>query len=1205
MFKFFRKGRHPDSREADRVIEVNDRDNEAHHHYKDNFIRTSKYTIITFLPKNLFEQFQRVANMYFLLQVIIMSIPEITALKPESTAVPLVFVIGFTAIKDAYDDIRRHQSDRDVNNRKSKALIGNSREEIKWMKIKCGDVLKIDNNEQIPADFLILSTSEENGLCYIETAELDGETNLKCRQPLPDTNEMGDDEALLAKFKATISCEPPNNILDKFNGKIAFDNQEYSLDNDNLILRGCVLRNTDWVYGTVVYAGQDSKLMMNSGVSTFKRTNLDRLLNKLIIGIAVLLACICIVLSIGTTIWEELVGQNFQVFLQWPNFYMNNVVFIGTCHWPSFIMVLNTLIPISLYISVEVIRMGQSIWINWDQYMYYEKKDTPARARTTTLTEELGQIEYIFSDKTGTLTQNVMTFKKCSIHGKMYGKGDPDENVPDSCISELTIPEEDELSPLVDFSSNPYYDGKFRFHDKALIDDIANNSQGCHEMMRLLALCHTVMIDNAEEGLVYQAQSPDEAALVTAARNFGFVFKERSPTTLTIVAMGQEEQHELLAILDFNNDRKRMSVIVRRNDKIKLYCKGADSIIYERLHPSCTSLMDKTTEDLNKFAAEGLRTLVLAYKDITPQDYQAWKSKYDKACVAMDNREEQVQAVYEEIEKNLILIGATAIEDKLQDGVPDAIATLAAANIKIWVLTGDKPETAVNIGYSCQLLTDDMTEVFMINGDSMDAVRESINMYKSKVQAGLDDKAAHNNSVSFRKGSRETAKSDSGVEMISLRDNHVGNGDEGKTDGGNAGFGLVITGKSLVFALNKQLELEFLELACMCKAVICCRVTPLQKALVVQLVKDNKKAVTLAIGDGANDVSMIKAAHIGVGISGQEGMQATLASDYSFAQFRYLERLLLVHGRWSYMRMCKFLNYFFYKNFAFTLIQLWYAFFTGYSAQTLYDAWFISFYNVLFTSGPVVFLAIFDQDVNHENCIRYPKLYVPGQQNIMFNKRVFAYSLFYGSLTSLWLYFLAYGVLGFVTIDSVGRDTSNLKFFGTAVAATLVVVVNVEISLKTQYWTWINHFFTWGSIIFYFIFYFIYYSQFFFNRGPQEHYFGVQFQVFGNPVFWLYLLIAAFVTNIPSICEKLIRSEYKPTLSDAVRRKQQGRERTVLKLREFRPRLTRRRSSKRTSYAFSHQEGFGSIVMSPASFLRRKLNVRGNQRGGGVRGVPV
>lgn len=1179
--------------ETERQIRTNDQEFNTTFQYVNNYVRTSKYTLLSFIPRNLFEQFQRVANIYFLLQIVIMSIPKITALSPVATAVPLICVLAATGVKDAVDDIKRHKSDDEVNNRKAKVLrdqgettaTHEKREEERWMKIQVGDVLRVDNNDQIPADIVILTTSEENGLCYIDTAELDGETNLKCRQPLPETAELGDDEDQLSKIKMEMSCEPPNNRLDKFKGKLVYKDTLYPLDNENVILRGCVLRNTQWVYGAVVYTGHDTKLMMNTGVSKLKRTGLDKLVNTLILWIGLMLAIVCTLCAIGTTIWEQLFGRDFQIYLPWEEFYKDSVVIIGIVHWPSFVMVLNTLIPISLYISVEVIRLGQSLWVNWDVSMYFEPKDTPALARTTTLTEELGQIQYIFSDKTGTLTQNVMTFKKCSINGRLYGhiEGESAENPEETLVSSVSIREEEAAE--VDFSMNPYADGKFRFTDETLSDEINNYNEECHEMFRLLAVCHTVMIDSNSDNLEYQSQSPDEAALVTAARNFGFTFVGRSPTTITIDVKGKEEMYELLAILDFNNVRKRMSVIVRQGNNIKLYCKGADTIVYDLLDRSCKPLMTKTMQHLNMFAAEGLRTLVVAYKDISMDMYTEWEAKYKAASLAMEDREELTQKVYEDIEQNLVLIGATAIEDKLQDDVPDTIATLAEADIKIWVLTGDKVETAINIGYSSHLLTDDMTEVFVFSGETLDSVQQELKEFSGKISS--ENRSSPVSKIS----SNQNSLRDVGVEVISYKNSVSGKllASAESTKKTEESFGLVIPGKSLAFALHENLKLDFLSLACMCKAVICCRVTPLQKALVVHLVKDNLSAVTLAIGDGANDVSMIKAAHIGVGISGQEGMQAVLASDYSFAQFKYLQRLLLVHGRWSYFRMSKFLNYFFYKNFAFTLCQLWYAFYTGFSAQTLYDAWFISFYNVLFTSAPVVFLACLDQDVSETSCRNYPQLYIPGQTNQLFNKKIFFLSLLYGTLTSLAIFFVPYGTFhNAVACD--GLETSSVSFFGTVVAAILVVVVNVEISFLTQYWTGINHFFTWGSILFYFAFYFVFYSEFVFSLFPQGHYYGMQFEVYGNGTFWLCMLLVLVICTIPRLSYYFIQNELYPSMSDTVRRKEADmKPSTRASITEFKPQLTRRRSSKRSSYAFAHQEGFGKIVMSPATFLRRKF----------------
>nr|XP_042699077.1 phospholipid-transporting ATPase ID isoform X2 [Chrysemys picta bellii] len=1104
--------------EEERRVKANAREYNEKFQYASNCIQTSKYNIITFLPVNLFEQFQEVANTYFL----------------------FLLILQF-----------RHKSDNQVNNRQSQVLINGTLQQEQWMNVRVGDIIKLENNHFVAADLLLLSSSEPHGLCYIETAELDGETNMKVRQAIPVTSALGD-ISKLAQFDGEVICEPPNNKLDKFGGTLYWKESKYQLSNQNMLLRGCMLRNTEWCFGLVVFAGPDTKLMQNSGRTKFKRTSIDRLMNTLVLWIFGFLVCMGVILAIGNAIWEHEVGACFQIYLPW-DVAVDSAFFSGFLSFWSYIIILNTVVPISLYVSVEVIRLGHSYFINWDKKMYCAQRQTPAEARTTTLNEELGQVEYIFSDKTGTLTQNIMVFSKCSINGRSYG------DVLDVLGHKAELGERTEP---VDFSFNPLADPRFRFWDASLLQAVQLGNSHVHEFFRLLSLCHTVMSEERKEGeLYYKAQSPDEGALVTAARNFSFVFRSRTPKTITVQELGRAVTYQLLAILDFNNVRKRMSVIVRSPEgRIRLYCKGADTILLERLHPAHHELLSVTTDHLNEYAGEGLRTLVLAYKDLEDGYYEEWAEQLLRASTPSEGREDRLARLYEEVERDMTLLGATAIEDKLQQGVPETIAILTLANIKIWVLTGDKQETAVNIGYSCKMLTDDMTEVFIVTGHTVLEVREELRKAREKM---TDSSRSMGNGFSCQE---KLASSSSASRLTSVLEAIAGE------------YALVINGHSLAHALEADMELEFLETACACKAVICCRVTPLQKAQVVELVKKYKKAVTLAIGDGANDVSMIKTAHIGVGISGQEGIQAVLASDYSFSQFKFLQRLLLVHGRWSYLRMCKFLCYFFYKNFAFTMVHFWFGFFCGFSAQTVYDQYFITLYNIVYTSLPVLAMGVFDQDVTEQRSMEYPKLYEPGQLNLLFNKREFFICIAQGIYTSVLMFFIPYGVFADATRDD-GAQLADYQSFAVTVATSLVIVVSVQIGLDTGFWTAINHFFIWGSLAVYFAILFAMHSDGLFQMFPNQFRFvGNAQNTLAQPTVWLTITLTTVVCIMPVVAFRFLKLDLKPELSDTVRYTQLVRKKQRAQHRCMR--RVGRAGSRRSGYAFSHQEGFGELIMS-------------------------
>uniref|UniRef100_A0AAZ3S5Z2 Phospholipid-transporting ATPase n=1 Tax=Oncorhynchus tshawytscha TaxID=74940 RepID=A0AAZ3S5Z2_ONCTS len=999
--------------------------------YAGNGIKTYKYNALTFIPLNLLEQFKRVANLYFLALLILQIIPEITTLPWYTTLVPLVLVLGITAIKDLVDDLV--QWGGEMTETFSKPRF----QESKWMNIHVGDVVRLKKNGHIPADILLLSSSNPNSLCYVETAELDGETNLKFKMGLKVTDERLQEEGQLAQFDAMIVCEEPNNRLDKFTGTMCWRKDRFPLDLDNMMLRGCRIRNTDECHGLVIFAGADTKIMRNGGKTRFKRTKIDELMNYMVYSIFVILILVCAGLAIGNTFWYEEVGSKAWYLKDGKD---QTASYRGFLSFWGYIIVLNTMVPISLYVSVEVIRLGQSKFINWDLQMYYQEKDTPAKARTTTLNEQLGQIEYVFSDKTGTLTQNIMAFKKCTIAGQHNGY----------------------CSGSLDFSWNKYADSKFEYLDHSLVACIrSKKDKETLEFFKLLSLCHTVM-------LVYQAASPDEGALVTAARNFGFVFLSRTQDTITISEMDQEMTYEVLALLDFNSDRKRMSIILRFPDgRIRLYCKGADTVIYERLSPNSR------------------------HKEVTQ--------------TALD------------------MIGATAIEDKLQDGVPATIAKLAKADIKIWVLTGDKKETAENIGYSCELLTDDMQIHY---GDD---IKPASATPQDSTQP-IDD---------WEKESR---------------------------------------------------QVDFVNMACECEAVICCRVTPKQKANVVSLVKKYKKAVTLSIGDGANDVNMIKTADIGVGISGQEGMQAVMSSDYAFAQFRYLERLLLVHGRWSYIRMCKFLRYFFFKNFAFTLVHFWYSFFNGFSAQVAYEDWFITLYNVMYSSLPVLLVGLLDQDVNDKLSRKFPKLYLPGQQGALFNYKNFFISLFHGIFTSLVVFFIPYGAF-LQTMGQDGEAPSDYQSLAVVMASSLIFTVNLQISLDTSYWTFVNCFAVLCSIAIYFGIMFDIHSAGIHVIFPSTFTFtGVAPNALRQPYLWLTIILTVGISLLPVIFIQFLCKTIWPSVGDNVRHKEEEEEKK--KPAPFQ----RDRRSRRSAYAFSHSRGYADLIASGRSIRRRPAVARPDPR---------
>eukprot|EP00162_Nutomonas_longa_P015389 comp22295_c0_seq1/m.53328 comp22295_c0_seq1/g.53328 ORF comp22295_c0_seq1/g.53328 comp22295_c0_seq1/m.53328 type:complete len:1167 (-) comp22295_c0_seq1:215-3715(-) len=1060
--------------------------------FSDNTVKTSKYNIITFLPKNLFEQFRRVANLYFLIIAILQLIPlGLSPISPITSILPLGFVLGVTAIKEGIEDVRRHRLDTQTNNEKAVVVRNGKEEQVTWAGIVVGDIVKVEKDQNFPCDLILLASTDQSGTCYVETKNLDGETNYKDRQAIPETrtdvNKITPE--FFASLKGYVECEGPNNSLYTFNGYIVLEGkQKISLGVRQVLLRGSQLRNTKTIWGLVVYTGHDTKLMQNATEPPSKRSNLEIMMNKLIFSVFGFLGALCLLCGILGGFQQNISRSERTVYLfldSGSQTERQKSPIFGLMGFFTFVILFNTMIPISLYVSMELVKVAQAILMTLDENMHNKKADesiSKCDPHTSNLNEELGQVQYIFSDKTGTLTCNMMEFLKCSVNGQTYGSG----------VTEIARAAAKrvgkQLPPDPPGTRKDLKPGELNFSDKKLHQDLYSKSKTGEQLkifLQMLAVCHTVIPEEQKGKLIYQASSPDEFALVHAARHLGFALKTRDIDSVTICENENRSEAKpvmttwkIMNVLEFNSTRKRMSVVVRTPDKrILLMTKGADSVIYERLKKGHNKgIADITEQHLKTFAEDGLRTLCFAYAELSESAYNTWNKSFHEASTLLVGREEALDKVAEMIEKDLILVGASAIEDKLQEGVPRTIEVLARANIKIWVLTGDKQETAINIGFACSLLHLAM-HIVIVN---------------EKDQAGVKKRLI------------------AGIEEAKAKE---------KTND----IGLVIDGAALTFALDSECERYMLELALKCKSVICCRVSPIQKALVVRLVKDNLNNITLAVGDGANDVSMIQAAHLGIGIEGEEGTQAVRSSDYSVGQFRFLAPLLLIHGRWSYQRVAILILYSFYKNMAFSLTQFWFATQSLFTGQTIFESFFIALYNVLFTSMPIMMIAIFDQDVSARAVHSFPILYATGQRKYWFNLKLFWIWLFTGVYHSLVFFWTTYFIFKEGTISSTGHSF-GLWSMGTFAYSCIVITVNFKIALHTSYWTFYNHFFTWGSIALWFAFVSVYAN--FAELIPDAY--RIAIDLYKTPTFWLGIIFAVCACLLPDYIVKFVFRNYSP-----------------------------------------------------------------------------
>lgn len=1225
--------------------------------YCQNHITSSRYSVITFLPQQLYAQFSRIANAYFFLVAILQMIPGWSTTGTYTTIIPLCVFMGISMAREAWDDLKRHKLDKEENEKMAYILTkepqsgeniardsrdslqeaggsmaGSSSSQVslglrftnfelladrhrvsvakkQWKNLRVGDFVLLKQDDWVPADLLLLASDGENNECFVETMALDGETNLKSRQPHPELSKLTCAASGLANINARVTTEDPNIDLYNFEGNLELHGHQngsfikFPLNNDNVIYRGSILRNTQNAVGMVIFTGEETKIRMNAIKNPrIKAPKLQRKINMIVVFMVFVVACVSLFSYLGHVL------ENNRFLEDNKAWYLMKQDAGAAATIMSFIIMFNTMIPLSLYVTMEIIKVMQSKLMEWDIDMYHAESNTPCESRTATILEELGQVSYIFSDKTGTLTDNKMIFRKFSFCGSswVHNVSSEDQQLGrSSSINDVNLDvvsydggelfnnfRHNEAQPgpspvnamnctrrSVDYKGNSaaLYTGRPSMKslrgERSLISESSSISakeggapvlRSSFDLIRYiqkypdeifsqkakffilsLALCHSCLakktseLNHDDDTIEYQSSSPDELALVTAARDLGYVVLGRRSKFLTIKsypngfdAEPQTDEYEILNYVDFSSQRKRMSVLVRMPNcpgKVLLICKGADSVIMERLknrdiayqklddintstkerkdaeaeviiqkrlslerlagaddtignrlRPSISSnpreslslkavrksmsrkgannqdpemqiesidqfldsikrrdneiddviansrrslhkqqikkygskvplnnpqkkaenggassptvhiqlsspskttmdqyiggenliqseeyVMERTLQAIDDFSTEGLRTLLYAYKWVSEAEYTEWAERYHSAKTSLTDRKAKIDSVGAEVEKDLTLLGTTAIEDKLQEGVGESIEKIRRAGIKMWMLTGDKRETAINIGYSCKLIYDYSTVVVLsTNEENMIAKMNAVTQ---------------------------------------------------EIDSGNvAHCVLVIDGATLaLFESNPSAMSVFIELCTKTDSVICCRASPSQKALMVTNIRNtDKNIVTLAIGDGANDIAMIQSADIGVGIAGKEGLQASRSSDYSIGQFRFLVKLLFVHGRYNYIRTSKFVLCTFYKEVSFYLTQVIYQRFTMFSGTSFYESWSLSMFNTLFTSLPVICIGMFEKDLKPATLLTVPELYSTGRTFKEFNLFVFLQWVVLAACNSVLVTFLNVKVWG-------------------------------------------------------------------------------------------------------------------------------------------------------------------------------------------------
>ena len=1200
--------------------------------HKSNFITTTKYNMFTFLPKSLLIQFQRLPNIYFLTSAIIQSIPIISPLTNVTAIIPLVFVLGVSIIRELFEDLTRHKYDN-INNQEEVIVYREGkfiRERSEHLHI--GEIILVYDNMSIPCDMVLMDSSLNEGVCYVETGSLDGEKSLKQKISLRLTNGMfsslcNDKTKIIdlenIRFTGFCQCDLPNPELNRLDGKLRVESgndiHEFPISSNQLLLKGAIIKHSVWVIGFVIYTGLNNKIILNSKRPRMKISQIEKRMNKYLLGIFITQISLCAICAY----------THHTNYKSNTNFYNNYIDLHLKQSMESFItfftylLLLNTLIPISLIVTMEIVKLIQGFFIRWDVQLYSTIRKKFCKASSVSLNEELGNVNYIFSDKTGTLTSNIMKFRYCIIGStcyeyqkeKLYETEDvsynSNNNVNETTKRKIkknkrynytyvnsTKPKQLENSiEDIAFSFNGIMNSNYNvsknhnnnnnnndyikhnnyllknitfknnnngnnnnnnypgnnnttcnndsasFHDisrsyqemitndikynkryhhhynnnnnnnnnnlsrikeessmnvvkignnyfhklfdqrkrnllKTSVSKISNDKITTYEFWKALACAHECVCSETADGIEYSGVSSDDIELVRTAAAQGFTFMKSQSNIRKILIGDEVYEYEILNILNFSSERKRMSIILKQeNGIIKVYTKGADCEIKKRLSKKSNPLyLSVISKAVNKYSSRGYRTLMIAEKTLSQDEYNKWAEKLRNGEMDLHKKHLLMDNLYNEMEQNLLLLGATVVEDKLQEKVPETIRDLRLAGIKIWVLTGDKIDTAENIALSCNLISKTHKN-FKICTPS-----DTNQCDKSFISKELSKFLNEFRIYAFNEENNCIKPRSSSLSSNSIIPNRLLN-----TSLFNiTPFSILIEAPILAGIFqNNETTLQFMKIALFASTVICCRVSPLQKSQVVKIVKQHQKdAITLAIGDGSNDVSMIMEAHIGIGIYGEEGLSAVQASDFAIGEFQYLRRLLLFHGRSNSNRISQMILYFFYKNFVFTITHFFFAFHCLSSGQTIIDDWFITFYNLVFTAFPLAIQACSDFDIREKDGElveeMLPFLYKESRDDPLFCLSAFLGSLIKGlCFGALNFYFLC--VSTSLTPVNVNGKNENLWFSSLVLYTNIILSVSCSLLLNVRFLVYllplVMFVSSWG-IYFCFCIYVHYFNQF-------------------------------------------------------------------------------------------------------------------------------